>query len=288
MEPVLEKVLHSEKNAFSLKEEVLPHIIIPLHFHPEYELTLIAESHGKRFIGDHLDSFNPGDLLLIGPDLPHFYKNDEVYYQGNPELNVRAIVVHFLEDGFGKGFFDLTEMSSIKKLLEKSKQGMKIVGETQKRVALEMEKMVALRGFERAICLVKILHSISLSEDYQLLSSRSFKNNCMPEDVKRINKVYEFLLTNFKQEIQITEVANLVNMNISSFCRFLKKSSGKTFSQILNELRIGHACKLLLENDVTISEACYASGYNNISYFNRKFKSINKLSPLQYRKSYFN
>src|SRR5690606_28699937 len=157
MNPVLEKVTVNSNCSFALKEELLPHIKIGWHFHPEYELTLFTERVGKRFIGDHTDSFGPGDLMLIGQHLPHYIRNDEIFYQNNLDLRIRAIVVHFTQDFIGDKFFDIPEMGIVKKLLSNSLRGIHIYGATQKRIAMKMENLLTLEGYDRLICLLDIL-----------------------------------------------------------------------------------------------------------------------------------
>ena len=286
MKPVLEKVTPNTKHSFALKEEILPYIEIGWHFHPEYELTLFTESTGKRFIGDHTANFGPGDLLLIGPDLPHYMRNDEIYYAGHIHLRIRAVVVHFAENFLGDRFFDTPEMKSIQNLLQRSGRGLHIYGETQEEVAPKMEKLLHLEGYERLRCLLDILHLIAYSDKVSVLSSQGFQHTFSKEDAVRINMVYNFLLQHFSEPISLTDAAELINMNTSAFCKFFKKRTGKTFSQALNEIRIGHACKLMIEQGVSVSEVCYQSGYNSLSYFNRRFKLITNYSPLAYRRRF--
>ncbi len=287
MHAVLEKVTISSKQSFALKEEILPYIKIGWHFHPEYELTLFTESTGKRFTGDHIDTFGPGDLLLIGPNLPHYMRNDEIYYQGHDELRIRAIVVHFGEDFLGKGFFEVPEMIPIKKLLQKSVRGIQIYGNTQRAIAPKMEKLLALEGYRRLRCLLDILFDIAHSKDQKVLASLGFRNNFSKDDTERVDIVYNYVLQHFSENIALSEVASLINMNTSAFCKFFKKRTSKTFSQALNEIRVGHACKLFMKEGLSVSEVCFRSGYNNLSYFNRKFKAITKYSPLEYRRRFF-
>ncbi len=287
MNPILEKITPNPDSSFALKEEILPHIKIGWHFHPEYELTLFTESTGKRFIGDHTDNFGPGDLLLIGPHLPHYMRNDEIYYEGRPELRIRAVVVHFSGDFIGERFLDIPEMATIKKLLQTSLRGIHIYGDTRQQVALQMERLFHLEGYERLKCLLDMLQLIANSGEQRLLSSLGYENTFSPNDAERINKVFEYVLRRFTEEISLTEVASHIHMTTSAFCKFFKSRTGKTFTHILNEIRIGHACKLFIEQDLSVSQVCYSCGYNSLSYFNRKFKLITKYSPLDYRKRFY-
>lgn len=288
-EPILEKVLpsYAYSSSFTLKEEILPYIKIGWHFHPEYELVLFTESTGKRFIGDHTDSLRPGDILLIGPNLPHYMRNDEQYYQGDPDLRIRAIVVHFRYDFLGENFFGLSEMAAIKKLLENSARGIQVYGRTQLNLADRMENLLKVKGYERLRCLLDILHIISQSGEQRLLSSIGFRNAFTLNDAERINQVFEYMLENFTEEIKLSEAAARAHMFTSAFCKFFKKRTGKTFSHVLNEIRVGHACKLFIEQGCSVSDVCYSCGYNSLSYFNRKFKEHTKYAPIEYRRRFY-
>jgi AraC-like DNA-binding protein len=287
MTPILEKVTITEKQSFALKEELLPYIKIGWHYHPEYELVLFTESTGKRFIGDHTDRLAPNDMLLIGPHLPHYMRNDEEYYQGNANKRIRAIVVHFSEDFCGKDFFSIPEMGAIKKLLEKSSLGIQITGNTQKRLAPLMEKLLTSSNYERLTTLLDILHEISLSQELTTLSSVGYNKFSPSEDTTRIDKIFEYILKNYTEEISLSEIAENINMSVSAFCKYYKKRTGKTFTQTLNEVRIGHACKLFIEQGLSVSEVCYQSGFNNLSYFHRNFKKVTNYPPLEYRKRFY-
>ncbi len=286
--PILEKVTITEKQSFALKEEILPFIKIGWHYHPEYELILFTESTGKRFVGDHSDRLAPNDMLLIGPHLPHYIRNDEEYYQGNPNMRIRAIVVHFAEDFCGKDFFNIPEMGAIKKLLQKSSLGIKITGDTQKRLAPLMEKLLKSTNYERLTTFLDILHEISISQDIVTLSTVGYNKFSPSEDTTRIDKIFEYILKNYTEEISLSEIADNINMSVSAFCKYYKKRTGKTFTQTLNEVRIGHACKLFIEQGLSVSEVCYQSGFNNLSYFHRNFKKVTQVAPLEYRKRFYN
>ncbi len=288
MHLILEKVTITEQQSFALKEEILPFIKIGWHYHPEYELVLFTEGTGKRFIGDHTAHLSPGDLLLIGPNLPHYMRNDEEYYQGNPALQMRAIVVHFSEDFCGKGFFEIPEMRTIRKLLQKSVSGIQVLSRTQTKVASLMEKLLITSDYERLTILLDVLHELSLSQELAMLSSVGYTQFSPQEDTTRIDRVFEHLLKNYTKEISLTEIAAEINMSVSAFCKFYKKRTGKTFTQTLNEIRVGHACKLFIEKGLPVAEVCYLSGFNNLSYFHRNFKKTTHHSPLEYRKLFHN
>jgi AraC-like DNA-binding protein len=287
MHPILEKITLTDKQSFALKEEILPYIKIGWHYHPEYELVLFTESTGKRFIGDHTDHLAPSDMLLLGPYLPHYMRNDEDYYQGNPRLRIRAIVIHFAEDVCGKGFFDIPEMANIKKILQKSSLGLQITGETQVRLAPQMEKLLTTSDYDRLRILIDILQEIALSADLKSLSSMAYTKFSPHEDTTRIDTVFAYILQNYTKDISLNEVADSINMSVSAFCKFYKKRTGKTFTQTLNEIRVGHACKLFIEKGLSVAEVCYQSGFNNLSYFHRNFKKLTQFAPLEYRRRFY-
>lgn len=287
MEPLLEKISVTSKSSFAIKEDILPCITTPWHFHPEYELTIITESTGKRFVGDHVASFYPGDMIFVGPNLPHFHRNAEEYYQQTKDkLKVRAIVIHFLEDFLGKAFFKSPEMVKIRQLFERSTKGLWVTGTTKKCLAEKMERMLALEGFEKLFLLLEMLHILSKSKDLTELSSPAFQCPVGSSDMARVNSIYEYILGHYKSVISLEEAAAMLSMSTSTFCRYFKKRTGKTFSNLVNELRIGHACRLLMEGELTVTEICYESGFNNFSYFQRQFKKYAKTTPLKYKQEF--
>jgi AraC-like DNA-binding protein len=227
-------------------------------------------------------------MLLLGPYLPHYMRNDEEYYQGISDLRIRAIVIHFSEDFCGKGFFDIPEMANVKKMLLKSSLGLKISGDTQRKLALSMEKLLATSNYERLRILLDILNEIANSQEVTSLSSVGYNKFSPHEDTTRIDKVFEYILQNYTKDVTLQEIADNINMSVSAFCKFYKKRTGKTFTQTLNEIRVGHACKLFIERGLSVSEVCYQSGFNNLSYFHRNFKKITNFAPLEYRKRFYN
>ncbi len=284
--PILEKITYANEHSFALREDVLPYIKIPLHFHPEYELTFIIESFGKRFIGDSIENFEEGDLIFIGPNLPHFWRNDKSFYEIEEKRNVRLIVVHFIEDFMGKHFFDAPELYQIRKFLNGSRRGVKITGETAQFVKEQMMYMFKERGFSRLMILFSVLDRLSKSNDYQFLATEGYKRGINQPDADRINQIYEYIVDHFNENISLEDLSSLVNMSSPAFCRYLRSRIGKSFKQMLNEIRVGNACREILESDKTVTQIAYESGYNNISNFNRRFVEIKKMSPIQFKSMY--
>ena len=260
----------------------------PLHYHPEFEIIFVEKSYGIRLMGNHIGNFANGDLVLISPDLPHVWKNDKDFYQGNPDLNVDVYVIHFLKDALKEGFFDLPELKKVSRLFQLAQQGISIKGKDQIHISGLIRKVHASSGLDRLIYFLQTLNALSNAKEYELLSTPGYSNSINLADTERINTIMDFILEKFDDEICLDEAAALVHMNKSSFCRYFKYKTHKTFSEALNEIRIANACKLLVNSDHTITEICYKSGYNNISHFNRQFKLITGLTASSYAKKYLN
>lgn len=284
MKPRLEKLTLEPKYSFILQKDVYPYYPTPWHYHPEFELVLVVKSTGQRTVGDHTDNFSDGDLVFLGPNLPHAYQNDVAYYQENESLTAEAIVIHFRDDFLGKDFFNLPEMIPVNQLFDKAKFGLKILDNTRQQISDIMHEMLTLSGHRRIIKLLSILEILSLSEEFQLLASPGFVQQYTVSGTDRITKVHEYIMTNFRKDIPLADVAEVANLSVPSFCRFFKTCTRKSFSHFLNEIRVGYACKLLLEDKYNISQICYESGFNNMSNFNRQFKKTTGKSPLKYKK----
>jgi len=258
----------------------------PWHFHPEYELVLVTASTGQRFIGDSIRAFHENDLALIGPNLPHLYKNEAEYYRPKSKLRAQSIVVHFLDNSFGNAFLDLPESRKIKSLLARSSRGLDIFGNTNESVRRKMFELCRLKGFPRMLKLLDILQELSESRDYRYISRAPVKGVNAVES-SRMNEVFDFVFNNYHREIRLEEVASLTNLAVNSFSRFFSQRTRKTFTSFLNEVRLGQATKLLINQDKSVSEVCFAVGFNNLSNFNRQFKKTYKVSPVVFRREYW-
>jgi AraC-like DNA-binding protein len=285
MKPLLQKLPLPADSSFVLVDFDVPYFETPWHFHPEYEIVLVTESTGQRFVGEHIKEYKVGDLCMIGPNVPHLYRSHEEYYAQNSELRAKSIVIHFNDDFLGKEFFKVPEMSHIQVLFEKSNRVLDIVGESNKFISNKLVEMFSENPTKRLLSLLEILDNISRSEDYDFLTSgNSFGTNIKDSD--RVNKVFEYVMKNFKEEIRLGEVADLISMSETSFSRYFKSRTNKNFSDFLTQIRIAHACKLLVEDKMGITEICYESGFNNLSNFNRKFKEQMNMTPSVYQKEF--
>ena len=285
MKPVLEYLPKDATESFVVKSFDYNYYPTPWHFHPEFEIVLVTESTGKRFIGDNISNFGPGNLAMLGPNLPHLYRNDAAYYEKDSKLHAKSIVVHFLKDTFGSGFFLLPETKKIKQLLFKCTNGLQITGNTNKTVSMKLIELTALTGFSRCLKLFEILHVLSESKEYKSISSGGIVGINEKESA-RMDNVLEFLMKNFSENISRADAAKVAHMTENAFSRYFSQRTRKTFASYLNELRLSHANKLLPETDKSIAEICYECGFNNLSNFNRQFKLVNGINPMTYRKQH--
>lgn len=285
MKPVLEYLPRRSGESFVTRFFDYQYYPTPWHFHPEYELVLVTESTGKRIIGDQISDFEPGDLALIGPYLPHTYKNEPKYFEPKSRLRAKSIVVHFKEDTFGAGFFDLPESQKIAGLLERSFKGLAVRGKTNTVVADKLHKLVKAEGCSRWLQLLEILHILSESKSLDYICNNAITGRNTAETI-RMNQVINFVLENFHRNISIKDVAQLTNMAENSFSRYFSQRTRKAFTSFVNEVRLNHASKLLIETNQSVTDICMKCGYNNLSNFNRQFLKVYKKNPLRFRKAF--
>jgi AraC-like DNA-binding protein len=280
MKPVFEKIYNSHNASFKVMHLEVQTFDHPYHYHPEYELTLITAGSGHRFVGDHTDTFMANDLILLGKNLPHCWLDF-----GQSKHPVSAVVIQFGESCFGKDFFELPELHKINQLLKRSGRGIRFP--SPEPVILESLKTIpTLTGPDRIITFLALLNQLSISTDVQILSATEYTMTQTDTKFNRIDKVFEYVSGNFRSGIDLSATADLVHMTPSAFCHYFKKYTKKTFTQYVNEVRIGYACKLLMETGMNVSEVCYQSGYNSLSRFNKCFKKMMKRTPLNYRKQF--
>ena len=244
--------------------------------HDEYELTVLYNSSGKRLVGNSIYNYSGGDMFLIGPNLPHLIIPDE--YESS-----MAVRIHFTENSFGKDFFNMPQNSSILRMLHQSSLGYHFYGSNVDPLKKQMKQLKRMVPFKKMICFLEILYALSCTKDYSLMCSPGYHPSFKSKETKRMSLVYDFIMENFKRRISLDELASLINVSPATFCRLFKKTMNKNLSQFLGEVRIGHACKLLMDTDRSISEICYESGYHQLTHFNRQFKAITGKSPREFR-----
>ncbi|MEL6812248.1 MAG: AraC family transcriptional regulator [Bacteroidota bacterium] len=278
-QPILESISPEFGNSFTIKRfaEAMNDFAPKWHFHPEIELVYVNGGSGKRHIGNHISHYTKGDLVLIGPNLPHFGFTDRL--TGNKS----EVVIQARPDFLGKDFLNLPEMASIRQLCQRSKHGIMFHEEVKCRIGPKMEHLLDLSPFERVISFLEIMKELSHTDGYTLLHVDQITLESKPQDAQRLDIIYSLVQKEFQRSIALKEVADALSMSEPSFSRYFKNKTGKTFTQFLNEYRLVHASKLLAEEDLSITNICYESGFNNFSHFNKKFKAFTGKSPSQYR-----
>lgn len=256
----------------------------PLHFHELCELVLILESYGKRIVGNSVDNFDVGDLVLMGPNIPHIWRNDPLFQKQHADLRAKAIVIYFPEDFLLQLTDDELTISAMQQFINRAKRGLCFYGETLDSVTSKLKTIINKQSFTRILDFLFIIELMHKSSEYRYLASEGYEHTFNDQDAKRINDVYLYVMQNFQQNINLNTAAAIANITPNAFCRFFRRHTQKSFSRFVNEMRVGHACKLLMNKELSISEVCFQSGYQNLTNFNKFFKLFMHKSAGQYRK----
>jgi len=286
MKPQLLKVANSPVQSFSARRDKVPYVNNRWHYHAEVELIYFKEGNGTQFIGDNIKRFRTGDVVLVGAHLPHYWRFDDNYFNENEENHADVVVVHFSENFWGSHFLNLPENKSLKLLLEKAHRGVQIPDSDSAQIGELIESILLHEGSRRIILLMEALIAIDKCTDHQSISSIGFRHNFEETENERINAIYNYSLANFKRKLQMEEMAAIANISPNSFCRYFKSRTRKTYTQFITEIRVGHACKLLIEDSMNVKQICYESGFHNFASFHKHFKVITGMSPLNYQKSF--
>ncbi len=247
------------------------------HQHPEYEIVYIHKGSGKRHIGQHLSHFEEGELMFIGPNVPH------LNFGYGADSEHEEIVVQLRDNFLGDAFLQSPELHDIKRVFELSKQGLNFSGKTREQVATLMLTLPQLNHFERLIQLLLILQKLATSKEYNLLKINGLSYEHSHREESRIRQIYGYVEQHYQQEIDLQTVADLASLTVPSFCRYFKKITQMTFTDFVNEYRIKQACKMLINNQ-SVTDVCYNSGFNNLSHFTKTFKSVTGKTPREYKK----
>ena len=278
------KIPKTSQESFRLQEDHETHFYDYLHQHPEVQLTLILRSEGKVIVGDFIGTFKPGDIFLIGPNLPHVFRNDSKYYELSKEGQAHSLTVFFEWQSFGEKFLSLPEMAHLYEFSNFSKRGLFIQEPVKTRISQLMKLMFKKTGMDRLIVLLKILNILSEYKHLEPLASSGIYNDFDEIDGKKLASIYRFTMNEFHRKISLEEVASIAHMTTNSFCRYFKKRTRKSYVDFLTEIRIGQARKLLQQNDLSISQISIEVGFNNLSNFNRKFREVCSITPTEFRK----
>src|ERR1051326_655520 len=279
MKPQLLKVSSEPLRSFSVRQDRVPFINNRWHYHPEVELIYFKEGEGTQFIGDSIKTFQSGDVILVGANLPHYWRFDDKYFNStNTPPNV--YVSHFCDTFWGKEFLNIPENLPLKNILEIAKRGIDVIGKTKENVGHLLEEMLIASGSRKVLLLLEALNTIANSNNIRLLTSIGFQPNVKEIQNDRISSIYQFTLENYKRKILMDEVAEVAGMSPNSFCRYFKAKTRKTYSNFLIEIRVGIACKLLIGNNLSVKQICFESGFNNFASFHKYFKFITNKTPL--------
>ncbi len=284
MRVALEKNIESSLSSITVMDLEEPYFDPNWHFHPHYQLFIVLEGAGTRLIGDSIQYFEEGDTVLLGPDLPHLWRNEKGYFMDDSSLKTRGIVVYFTQEFLEATILNLPEARAVKTLLEDSLRGLEFHKEAKEIMRKGLLKISTSEGLDRVLLLHQLLNELSKSKQRDFISSIGYTNTHKVSETERMHKVYEYAMSHFKENIKLEKVASLANMTTPAFCRYFKKRSNKTFSEFVAEIRIGHACKMLDTKDVSIAEVAFESGYNTLSNFNMKFKEVVGVSPSRFAK----
>ncbi|MDG5799496.1 AraC family transcriptional regulator [Marinilabiliaceae bacterium ANBcel2] len=280
-----EQVVIPGGSPIRVKWNDLPHFEFPWHFHYEMEIVFVLRSYGMRFVADNTESFDEGDLVLVGSQVPHYWKNDPEFYSDDSDLRLNAIIVQFSADFMEKAINNYPEMTHIKELFERSARGIYFSRNFSSFMEDKFKLLYNSRGFKRLLLFLEILDAMAREREYRLLASANYsrKGSVLKDD--RLKKILNYINLNYTRQLSLDEISSSFGMNPSAFSRYFKHKTSKTFVQYVNDMRVNYACKLLQEGESTIVNICFECGFNNLSNFNRFFKSKTGITPKQYSDS---
>jgi len=269
-------------DCFTIFSRVKKKFDFPLHYHDEYELNLIVNAKGaRRVVGGNIEVIEDLELALIGPNLYHAWFTHQCQSE-----EITEITIQFHKDLFDEKFLKRNQLSFLKSMLERSQRGVVFSPETIQALKGRIIGLAQKSGFDSVLELMSVLHDLSISRNMRTVSDASFSNEKLYYNSRRIEKVFEHMNQNYHKQVTLAEVARIANMPEASFSRFIKKRTGKTFIDSLNEIRLGHASRMLIDSTNTIAEIAYKCGFNNISNFNRIFKRKKLCIPKEFRETY--
>lgn len=252
------------------------------HYHNNYEISFITEGSGKRIVADSIEDFQPGDLVFLGKNLPHVWIADKG--QGIwSNRTLEMVFLQFTEKVLCSQLLSLPEFCYVAKALSLSELGIQIVGQTLNEVSELMLQMPYLKGFDRMLHFFKMMDIIGKSESHIYLASKEYLKTKFTPGNNRISTIHEYLMNNYREEIDLERLAGMVNMAEGSLCRFFKQNMGLTIFEYLNKIKVEFACKLLMDPSLSILEVCLDSGFNNLSHFNKQFRKSTGVTPSEYR-----
>ena len=281
MKPHFHKVPQQLESSFSIRRDSSFGSL--WHYHPELELHYLIRGEGVRFIGDNISNFSDGEIVLLGENLPHKWhcREDDITQDG-----VEAIVLHFSSNFMGKDMLSLPEARLLPLLFEKAKRGMVIINGSRDKLIPLIEAVLKAEGLERLIALLSILKVLSETKDYHEVTRKSSFYQSNKYETDRLNVVCSYTMANYSQPISLEQIAAISNVTVTSFCRYFKLMTNKTYYDFLTEIRISHACHFLIEDKMSVDQIADKCGFYNISNFYRQFKKVIGVTPLTYKREY--
>lgn len=284
MKHIYEKFTFPTDQSFTVRVDVLEiKKYTSLKSHVNFEIALLENCMGKRFIGDHIEDFYETELVLLGSYLPHCWQYHSTI---DDHIPPKATIVHFFPDFLGNELLAIPEAKHLSHLFADAAKGILFSGATVESAKAILNQMLVKTGLGRAALMLELLDTLAQSNSCKTLSSPSFNMIESSGEANRINRVFDYIFQNFKEDISLQEVASLVPMSAAAFCRFFKSKTNRTLVEFIKEIRIGHAAKLLMEGKHNVTESCYESGYNNLSNFNKQFKDLKGITPRDFLKQY--
>jgi AraC-like DNA-binding protein len=284
MKPQLLKITTASPGSFSVRQDMQPNVNNRWHYHEELELIQIHSGTGMQFVGDSMQQFNAGDVVLVGSNLPHYWRYDLGAFKTPKKPLPYSTVIHFNKSILGDRFLNLPEARAVKLVLDQAQQGILVSGKDAAMLGRYIRKVHQEDGLRKLLALLEAIAAFQQCKNQKLLSTIGFKYVYTDTENNRIHAIYDYTLSNFMNKIELKKIASVADLVPNSFCRYFKSRTGKTYSKFLLEVRVGNACKLLIENKHTIKEICFASGFKNASCFHEKFKLVTGRTPLQYQR----
>lgn len=282
MKTFYEQIPLDASKTYIIREFLVDDLTFPFHHHPFFEINYIVKGSGKRIFGQKITEFSGNDLTLIAPNIPHQFKDQETRSSGK----IHSIITQFHSSAFENEITTKSEFVDLNLLFQKAKRGLAFGKKTIEKTDSKFRKLLNIKGFSGLLLFLEVLNDLAVTDDYEYLSEVNWEQNISGKGKELTDRVFHFIFNHFTTEISLEEVAQIAGLSKSAFSHFFKKRTGKTYSEFMNELRVSHSVKLLTNTEKNVIEICYASGFSNLSYFNRVFKNIHAQTPREYRKMY--
>jgi AraC-like DNA-binding protein len=254
------------------------------HYHQEFELSFITEGSGKRIVGDSVENFHPGDLIFIGPRIPHVWLSGSSSLKQRSGRTLESVYLLFNQSILPEGLTVLPEFKYVNRAIQYSERGLRITGETLNHVSRIMLQLPYLSNMKRLMYFYEIMDMIGRSDSFFYLASADYVKTKFHPANNRVKSIHEYMMKNYHEEMTLQQIADLVHMAPASVSRFFKTATGLTLFEYLNKIKIDLARQLLLNTDLSVVDISYDCGFNNLSHFNKQFKKFNQVSPRQFRK----